>query len=267
MKNNNYDKTLDFSCFVLGTTLKHREQKMLETLISIDVNNFNFIDKILSIDDFGEGTSINVEEYCRNNNWEILIDEKKGMVNNQIKALKKIKTEWVLYCEDDVIVEKLPNIEQIKKLLEKKNNVGIISMTGGGYDSHNNHDEIRKNLINDIVKVDGDIFWYRDPLLRNDWFFEFPTMIVKTQIFKDCIDTSLKIFKNIQIEQSYTKSYFHLNYHTKYDRYTWSRDFTEKLDYSKNIEYLLSEICENYIYIKHNRNEHLPSVGSGYFVN
>lgn len=264
---NDFEKTLNFSCFVLATTLRHREEKTLETLISIDSNNFFFVDKILSIDDFGEGISIDVEDYCKSNNWVILIDKGRGMVYNQIKALNKIKTEWVLYCEDDVIVEKLPNIEQIKKLLKENSRVGIISMTGGGYNSHDNHDKIRENIKKDIIRVDDDIFWYRDPSLRNEWFFEFPTMIVKTKIFKDCIDTSLKNFTNIQIEQSYTQSYFHLNYHIEYDRYTWSRDFTKSLNYDKNIEYLLSEICANFIYIKHNRNEHLPSVGSGYIVN
>jgi len=242
-------------------------ENMLTTLKTIDSNNFPFNVKTLSLDDFGDGIKVEVEEYTKANNWLILNDPGNGMVKNQIKALNKIETEWVLYCEDDVIIEKLPTIEQIELLLNKNSKVGIISMTGGGYNNHINHDRILDNIKKDVIKVgDDDIFWFRDSSLSNAWFFEFPSMFVKTKIFKNCIDTSLTNFKSIQIEQSYTKSYFHLGYHIEYDRYTWTRDFNNHLNYDTDVESLLGDVCDKLVYIKHNRNNYLPSVGSGYIV-
>ena len=260
-------ESLSFSCFIIGTTLPHRMEDMLTTLKTIDSNNFPFNVKTLSLDDFGDGIKVEVEEYTKANNWLILNDPGNGMVKNQIKALNKIETEWVLYCEDDVIIEKLPTIEQIELLLNKNSKVGIISMTGGGYNNHINHDRILDNIKKDVIKVgDDDIFWFRDSSLSNAWFFEFPSMFVKTKIFKNCIDTSLTNFKSIQIEQSYTKSYFHLGYHIEYDRYTWTRDFNNHLNYDTDVESLLGDVCDKLVYIKHNRNNYLPSVGSGYIV-
>lgn len=260
-------ENLNFSCFVIGTTLVHRVENMLVTLKSIDLNNFPFKTKILSLDDFGEGIREDIKSYTELNNWVILNEPRKGMVQNQIKALNKIETDWVLYCEDDVIVEKLPTIEQIEDLLNKNNKVGIISLTGGGYNDNINQTKILDNIKKDFIKVgDDDIFWFRDPSLSNAWFFEFPSMFVKTKIFKNCIDTSLNKFKSIQIEQSYTKSYFHLGYHIEYDRYTWVRDFKNHLNYDENVKSLLDKICNNLVYIKHNRNNYSPSVGSGYIV-
>jgi len=260
-------ESLSFSCFIIGTTLPHRMENMLTTLKTIDSNNFPFNVKTLSLDDFGDGIKVEVEEYTKANNWLILNDPGNGMVKNQIKALNKIETEWVLYCEDDVIIEKLPTIEQIELLLNKNSKVGIISMTGGGYNNHINHDRILDNIKKDVIKVgDDDIFWFRDSSLSNAWFFEFPSMFVKTKIFKNCIDTSLTNFKSIQIEQSYTKSYFHLGYHIEYDRYTWTRDFNNHLNYDTDVESLLGDVCDKLVYIKHNRNNYLPSVGSGYIV-
>ena len=259
---------LNFSCFIIGTTLSHRVENMLTTLKTIDSNNFPFNIKILSLDDFGEGVRVDIEEYAKLNNWLILNEPKKGMVQNQLKALNNIESEWVLYCEDDVMVEKLPTIKQIEFLLNNNNKVGMISLTGGGYNADViNHDKILDNIKNDVIKVgDDDIFWFRDPSLHNAWFFEFPTMFVRTNIFKDCINTSLSNFKSTQIEKSYTKSYFHLRYHNKYDRYTWTRNFNNHLNYSENVLSLLDKICNNLVYIKHNRNNHSPSVGSGYIV-
>jgi|688.fasta_scaffold17164_13 hypothetical protein len=260
-------KNLNFSCFVIGTTIPEREENMIKTLSSIDKENFPFIIKYLSIDDFGQGLSDNIKNYVESNGWVVLIEPKGGMVKNQLKALNKIDSEWVLYCEDDVIVEKLPNLEQIDDLLNKNHKVGIISLTGGGYNDNINQSKILNNIKKDFIKVgDDEIFWFRDTSLSNAWFFEFPSMFVKTKIFKDCINTSLNKFRSIQIEQSYTKSYFHLNYHIEYDRYTWVRDFNNYLDYNENVKSLLDRICNKLVYIKHNRNNYSPSVGSGYIV-
>lgn len=258
---------LRFSCFVIGTSLSIRVENLIMTLKSIDEKNFNFEKKILSIDDFGNGVSKEVTDYCELNSWLVLNEPAKGMVQNQIKALNNIDTEWVLYCEDDVIIEKLPTINQITELININNKVGMISMTGGGYNTHINHDKILENIKNDIIQIgDDEIFWFRDPSLSNEWFFEFPSTFVKTDIFKNCITTSLTKFTSIQIEESYTKSYFHLGYNTEYDKYTWSRDFVNYLDYSDSVTTLLGFICTDLIYLKHNRNNYSQSVGGGYFV-
>jgi hypothetical protein len=242
---------------------------MIDTLKSIDDQNFPFEIKILSLDDFGEAIDQEVKRYTEMNNWKLLISKREGMVKNQLRALNLVQTEWVFYCEDDVIVEKIPTSKKIELLIDAKPNTGIISFTGGGYDAYNssNYEKIIKNLQNDIFESGKDeIFWLRDSNLANEWYFEFPTMMVKTDILKQCIDTSLKYFKNLQIEKSYTKSYFYLNFHKSYEKYTWSRDFRQKLDLNKNINEILNEIANNYVYIKHNRNEAQPSVGSGYNV-
>ena len=45
------------------------------------------------------------------------------------------------------------------------------------------------------------------------------------------------------------------------------KDFLiEILDYNENVKSLLDRICNKLVYIKHNRNNYSPSVGSGYIV-
>lgn len=257
---------MKYSCLIIGTTLSHRVDKLIETMISIDKENFDFESKFLSIDDFGENLSDKIKTYSNNNNWSIIVGEKKGMVNNQIRGLNNIKTEWVLYCEDDVLVEKLPSNEQLKKLHDKINDVGIVSLTGGGYRPDK---EVLDNIVNPdnhVIVGNDETFWFRDPKHNNGWFFEFPILFVKTDIFNNCINESLNNFKGIQIEQSYTKSYFNLGYHEKYKRYSWVKNLNNHLDFNKSVPNLLTDICSDLIYIKHNRNNYLPSIGSGYYV-
>ena len=102
-----------FSCFVIGTTLANRQNSMINTLKSIDNQNFPFKIKILSIDDFGEGLSKEVQHYTENNGWRLILDKRGGMVQNQIRALNYIDSDWVFYCEDDVVVEKIPTLQKI----------------------------------------------------------------------------------------------------------------------------------------------------------
>ena len=258
-----------FSCFVIGTTLANRQNSMINTLKSIDNQNFPFKIKILSIDDFGEGLSKEVQHYTENNGWRLILDKRGGMVQNQIRALKYIDSDWVFYCEDDVVVEKIPTLQKIETFLTNKPKTGIISFTGGGYDVYKpeNYDKIISNLKNEIIEIDeNEIMWFRDSLLANEWFFEFPTMLVRTNIIKNCIDNSLKEFKNLQIEQSYTKSYFKLKFNEQYEKYSWSRDFRPYIKKNENINIFLNLICNEFVYIKHERNQEAPSVGGGYFV-
>jgi hypothetical protein len=248
---------------------------------SIDKENFGFESKILSIDDFGEGISEEVKKYTDSNNWTVLMGEPSGMVNNQLRALSIIDDEWVLYCEDDVLVEKLPTKEQLEELHSKVDDIGLVSLTGGGYmtemaiPGHPRYspklaEEILDNIKNpdNHVIVDGDdaTFWYRNPKFNNGWFFEFPSLFIKTDIFNTCINTSLTRFKGRQIEQSYTMSYFSLGYHEKYKRYTWAKNINNHLDFNRPTADLLGDISGSLIHIQHNRNDHSPSVGSGYYV-
>ena len=183
---------MKYSCFIIGTTIEHRVDNLIETMGSIDKENFDFESKILSIDDFGGGLPDKLKKYTDNNDWLVVIGPANGMVNNQVRALENINTEWVLYCEDDVLVEKLPTKEQLNELHNKVNNIGLVSLTGGGY--HIRQPEIVldniKNPDNHIIVGENETFWYRDPNLNNGWFFEFPSLFIKTDIFKTCINKS-----------------------------------------------------------------------------
>jgi len=271
---------MKYSCFIIGTTIPHRVDKLIETMISIDKEEFGFESKILSIDDFGEGVPNKLKEYTDNNYWTVITGQPKGMVNNQQRALSNIDDEWVLYCEDDVLVEKLPTKEQLKELHSKVDNVGLVSLTGGGYKTemaipgHPSYTpqlakEILDNITNSdnhVIVGDDETFWFREPKFNNGWFFEFPSLFLKTDIFKTCINKSLSDFKGSQIEQSYTRSYFSLGYHQKYKRYTWVKNINNHLDFNRGTNDLLGDICSSLVYIHHNRNNHSPSVGSGYYV-
>jgi hypothetical protein len=271
---------MKFSCFIIGTTLSHRVDKLIETMNSIDKQNFEFESKVLSLDDFGENIPIKVKNYAENNQWLIIIGEANGMVNNQIRALNCIHTDWVLYCEDDVLIEKLPTVDQLIELNDQIDNLGLVSLTGGGYEieiAKPGHPRFSvemerevldniKNPNNHIIVGDDETFWYRNPKFNNGWFFEFPTLFIQKQIFENCINNSLRQFKGYQIEQSYTKSFFNLGYDKKFKRFTWVRNINHHLNFDKPTHELLSDICADLIYIKHNRNGLSPSVGSGYVV-
>lgn len=95
------------------------------------------------------------------------------MILNQKNSILNASSDIIFYCEDDIIVNKIPKIETINKLF----NETLINNKPVGYISYNNHvyfnfnenpEHIIKfiNDINNYVEIDGDVFLIKNIIIR-----------------------------------------------------------------------------------------------------
>lgn len=219
------------SIVVIGTTLPNRLDNLNKVLTNIDAALTSvFGDKILSLDDFGEGVPASLVTYALSNNWVIIAAKRRGMVKNQRDALSLVKTPWVLYSEDDATVDKLPTLQDMQKINELEHcgrHVGILSFMAGGYNIEAHREridwEVRKQ--ESFVPINNeDVLWIRNDSFRNNWFVEFPISMMRTELMKQCSDYISGRALTLQIEHGFTVAWFELGISRGYFKTTYMRN-------------------------------------------
>lgn len=239
------------SVIVIGTSLVGRLENLLNVLQHIDKSITDaFGDKILSIDDFGDGVPASIVQYGMSNNWVIIAAKRRGMVKSQRDALSLVKTPWVLYSEDDAIVEKLPSLADMELIDNTEHGgrkCGVLSMMAGGYNI-----EAYKSLIEQEIRKETsylkinneDVMWIRNDNFRNHWFIEFPVSFMRTSIMKDCSDyiTSTNIAR--QIEHGFTVAWFDSGKNVSFFKATYMKN---PAGVKKLLEYSSGDITNIFI--------------------
>lgn len=230
------------SIIVIGTTIPSRVSNLENVLKNIDSNITEvFGPKILSIDDFGEGIDASIVEYGTSNNWVIIIAKRRGMVKSQRDALSLVTTPWVLYSEDDAIVEKLPNYADMVQIEEAENSgkkVGVLSFMAGGYNIEAFREQIAWEIRKEssFIKInDEDVLWKRNSEFKNNWFIEFPISMFRTDILKQCSDYISSRNNTFQIEHGFTVAWFDMGFDREYFKVTYMKNpasVKPLLDYS-----------------------------------
>lgn len=125
------------------------------------LNTYSFDDYILSIDYLSE-SEIDLDN---TDNWRILRHKKKGLPLNQYYGATACESDILLYCEDDIIINEIPQICNISSAFDTIYNgktLGFISLVGGGYEiTKENENEMKSHLSEDssyIIRIDSDIF-------------------------------------------------------------------------------------------------------------
>ena len=135
------------------------------------------------------------------------------------RAFSYIDTDIIFYNEDDVLVD-LPTVDDVRFVFDKNiddRKCGMLSLALGGtqYNSAvGNLGDLRFMEDNTIISNDDYRIFQRLEEYKSAWFFEFPGLFIKTDLFKECHNKAKGLGK--QIEQALTISYLDNGYSEKY---------------------------------------------------
>lgn len=200
-------------CILLATA--NRINWLDMSIESINKLKFKFDEKILSVDEFdGNKLDVNLIEKYKSYGWKIDLVSFKNKHLSLKKAVNESKSDYIFYTEDDILIRDIP--EKTKKILSIKDNnreCGILSMNLGGslLDYPRNLGDLPFWLDNILYEDENLVSFLRLESQASRWFFEFPAMFVKTNIFNDILDGN--IINNNVIEEELTKRYFNKNFH------------------------------------------------------
>lgn len=220
---------MDISCLMITTNRFGRIPWTLRALDSIESNaKCTFKEKILSVDML-HGESMNISAFCKYEalGWKIIVGDctgYRGMINNQLRGLEHITSEMLFYCEDHIVIERVPSIDMLHIIFDGKDNIKWLN-----YNTH----IIEENLINKRVSSDReqvlikehkclkyistrenyviygeDCFLLKSLELADEYYLNFPATITTTKIFKLLLATGCKHYQDIGIEVGFTKAWF-----------------------------------------------------------
>ena len=209
---------MEVTAFIMGICLPNRLDWLKRTIDSCDLQNFPFTRKIIAIDQFlGYTFPENLKDEFTKKGWDIIIDSHQSR-SKTMDHILNIDTEYLFYHEDDVIIN-FPTFEDVKKVFDINvdgRQCGIISLTVGGSDwivKDNNYGDI--SLINENILLENDnyLFFKRLEAYKNDFFFEFPGLFIRTDLFKKCHTTVKNNNQPVGIEAGLSNAYFENNIH------------------------------------------------------
>ena len=187
-----------------------------QSLDSVDKYNHLFKNKILAIDQFnGNVFPQPFNKKFSAKNWNIIIDNHMSRSRSILHALEAAESEWVFYTEDDITLD-LPTDFDLSNFTNDIDGrkPGLISMNFGG----TRHD-LGINDVGDMAFAEENTIYSNDNLIcfkrieetRDDFFFDFPCLFVRKEVFKKCLLHAMEFNKNCQIEFALSLSWFQLD--------------------------------------------------------
>lgn len=192
-----------------------------KSLKSLDSGNFKFSKKILAIDEFDglKFPEVFNTEYSKAG-WTILIDQHKSRNKSMIHGLNEAESEWVFYSEDDIIVD-FPKSLKLSDLMKESDGreVGMISFSFGGTAV-----DLASNDVKDMAYAEENMIFSTDEYhayrriesMRDNYFFEFPAVFVRKDLFLKCLEYASENYRQHQIEQALSLAWFELGFHKKF---------------------------------------------------
>ena len=194
---------MTFGCMLITTNVSRRIKYITNAINSIDLCGVKFDQKILSVDMFEDGKSKSFFDKFKG--WEIVFGKANGMINNQSRGLRLVNTDYMLYSEDKVIVEKIPSKEVIDKMLR------VFSYVCFNMHMCENFCEPPQEVIDYIndkknyIYIQDELFLIKNSSLADNYFLNFPVSISKTEVFKTIHAQAVKNYPNLATEVSMTK--------------------------------------------------------------
>lgn len=208
---------------VITTNHPKRFDLLTKTIDSIEKNDVRDITKILSVDEFSNfKTDFDFFSKIQEKGWEITFKNHSGknsMVTNQFNLLEKVKTEWILYCEDDVTFKNIPNFKICNQILKPE--TGFISMNAHVHEFPNN--ETLKYCFNNssYKNIEDYVLMYKDSkIFQHKWFFNYPSCFIRKEHLKFMLLESSDRYKNsnYSIEEGLSYSWL-INFDKLYKNY------------------------------------------------
>ncbi len=213
---------MEITAFLMGICPKQRLGWLDKNISYLEEQNFPFKAKILAIDEFnGNKFPIELKEKYEKLGWEVLVDSHHSRAKTMDHAMSKITTPFIFYNEDDVL-STMPNYKDLMftfDTLIKDRECGMISMALGGtnFEAKDNYIGDLEH-INDNTIISNDKYRIFERLERtaNSYFFEFPGLFIRTEIFRQCQHDAINFFKGQQIEEGLTLAYFKNRFQKKF---------------------------------------------------
>jgi len=158
----------------------------------------------------------------RENGWEITSGScsgRRGMANNMLRGLQRIDGDLLLYCEDDVVINRIPSREVMEDLFFGPNSVGCVV-----YNTHahcpwlgKKGEEPKLKYINDrsnyfcSKKSTRDLFLVKSEFIKDEYWICFPVAIMKTEVFRSLLNRACT-FSGLGMEPGMTKAWFELGF-------------------------------------------------------
>ncbi len=213
---------MKIDCCMITTNLKDRLYLVSNAINSINKLSDTFNQKILSVDIFDEGESIDWYNQFQKDGWKIVTKNvsvngsiRGSMILNQRNAVSNAGAEIVLYTEDDILINNLPKVTTINKLFNEK----LVNGKRTGFICFNNHvwskfNENPKHIIdfihdlNNYITVDGDVFLIKNEVIKDKYYLNFPVSLTTKKLFLELQDYTFKNKVGFSHERALTEAWF-----------------------------------------------------------
>lgn len=225
------------ACF-LGTTARHRASVAIGALDALDsaIDEKLITNKIAAIDIYPNGSN-DALQAAIDYEWKTIVKPLRPSMQAQfdlIEAAYSLPGDWILYCEDDVIVKSLPDSNEFQQMIDTKffnddRKPGMISLMHGGFSRGEETKQAHADWLNNrenwssIYGGGCRLSWLlkRSDELRDAHFFEFPITIVRKDIFLACNLWATRNRKGVHSETALSDAWFSLKYNEHYLKMSW----------------------------------------------
>lgn len=227
---------MSIGCLVITTNLPHRLNRTVALLESIDQHGpCLFQKKVLSIDlqpDI-EGCEDALRSMFEPKGWMVVqapCTGERAMLHNIQRGLMHLDTDLLFYCEDHIIVERLPSENDLHYVMDREmvqwinfnTHVHQENLLGiEGYVDPPGR-EVKMAYINSLRSNDGMPHWYRAPsgdeylikedCIRDEYYLNFPAAIASRKVFTELMAYGMEHYSGIGIEIGFTRAWFDLGY-------------------------------------------------------
>jgi len=209
---------MKIDCCMITTNIQSKLPLVKNTLQSLKKHNDKFEHKLMSVDLFEDGVSLNWFTKYQKAGWQVLskkVDPQKSMILNQRNVISHASSEVVLYTEDDILVNYLPKLTTIQKLF----NENIVGGKKVGFVCFNNHmwskfKENPKHIIDFIhdlgnyITIDGDVFLIKSEVVKDKYYLNFPVALTTKKLFLELQDYALENKASHSVETGMTGAWF-----------------------------------------------------------
>jgi hypothetical protein len=227
---------VDIGCLVITTNLPHRLQRTVALLESIENADRYLLDnKVLSIDlqpDI-EGCEDQLRSMFEPKGWLVVqapCTGERAMLNNIQRGLMHITEDTLLYCEDHIIIDRLPSKNSLWQFMDLEE-IGWIN-----FNTHIHQENLlgiegfveppgkegKLGYVNSLGSSDGMPRWYhtdegeefliKETCIRDEYFLNFPAAIAPRKVFTELMAYGMQYYSGVGIEIGFTKAWFDLGF-------------------------------------------------------
>lgn len=214
---------MDVSCLMLATNVPDRMRLVERNIASIEAANNGLLGtKILSIDILDQHPKdMSVFRKYENLGWRLVVGKcsgRRGMLNNILRGLGNVPaSDFIFYVEDDILIDRLPTKRSLKCADEF--GLGFICFNTHIHCLDKPRSPFKEAFINDkknYKSLGGELFLVKQPQLKDEYYLNFPSAIVKHNVFTTLFNHASKRCSGIGLEPGMTETWFSIGLSQKY---------------------------------------------------